>query len=331
MSFRRCASRFLFAWIAAALLAVAPSAEAGRRWQGRPEERPSAAPGNLGIADLHAYQISTGGASHRVLLRALVENQSPVDRERPWRLVVRGSGGDPLSTCAGDGLPRGRVAVCEMWLDGNPFDEGDRIEARLDRQWEDLAEWDGDPSNDRAETEYRTFPPGGAPLRIASWNVRPRILHGMGEVQFDFTVEGAHLVWLLVEGKPPRLLAGHPADGLVSGRGTERITSSGPVTLVARNSLGAFVYEAIPVLNSYRPRRPRWDDAGAAPSSDVVLAKVLEAGVYEIPADEIVLGRLSSYLAARDWAAALEHLRELDRQRSQPVPASALNPEGLER
>jgi len=315
-----------------ALLLVLPApARAGRRWQER--EKPTApVDQDLRIAELQVDHVSTAGARHRVLIRALVENRGSVDRTEPWRLVVDGpKQREPLATCAGDALPQGQVALCEMWVDGNPFDEGQTVTAWLDRRWEGLGDWDADPDDDRAETEARSFPPGGEPLRIVRWEVRPRILHGMGEVQFRFTVEGAHLVWLLAEGHEPRLLAGHPADGLVSGNGTERITTSGPVTLVARNSIGAFVYQTIPVLNSYRPRRPHWSKRDGAIAHDVVVARLLEPGVVEVSEDELVLGRLSEYLSARDWASALDQLRRLDERRAKPQPASVLNPESRDR
>jgi hypothetical protein len=219
--------------------------------------------------------------------------------------------------------------VCEIWLHGGAIDEGEVIAARLDRSLDDYDDWDGDPTDDARSTRIRTILPGGHVLRIASWDVQPRILHGRSQAQFNFTVEGGHLAWLLVAGEAPKLLAGHPADGLMTGRSSVLIERSGPVTLVARNSLGAFVYETIPVLNTYEEAAIDWGDE---PADDGVVSgaprvSVLAEGVYEVDENEVILDHLGEYLSRRDWTRALGELRQAaGRARIQPEPANALNP-----
>ncbi|UCF67557.1 MAG: hypothetical protein JSV80_17630 [Acidobacteriota bacterium] len=314
-----------------ALLAGLGTAEAARRWAGRAGPRRDGPPGNLAITDVKIFDVSTTGGAHRLLARVLVENQSPIDRIEPWqvRLTVP-SKEQVVGRCGGESLPRGQVAACEIWLTlPSPLAEGAPLRAEIDPEHAGFAEWDGDPGNDVRSVDVRTFPADGSPVRVAEWDVQPRIVHGTGEVQFRFTVEDGHLVWLLVEDQAPRLLAGHPADGIVSGRGSVRIKKSGPVTVIARNSLGAFVYEAIPVLNSYQRATPRWVRLAAESVDDVAKARILEPGVYEIDDDGSVLEHLSQHLAGKDWGAALEKLRQLDQFKEKPAPASVLNPEGL--
>lgn len=351
MLFRR---REMTNWIllAATVCGLAlTSAYAGRHWDGReipePEEKQpklrSGSPGNLAIIDLKVFELSHSGTHRRYLARALVENQSPVTLDAQWNVQFRERGGSRLNgvkaivgSCGAHGLPRGQVAVCEAWLPSDMLEEGDLVEAKFDRRGlKEFAKWDGDQSNDVATAVVETIVPGESPLRIAEWSVRPRVLHGKGEVQFRFSVEGAHLAWLLVEGEEPRLLAGHPADGLISGASTAHVKQSGPVTIVARNSLGAFVYAAIPVLNTYDPPKPVWIEmTGQGADEPDELVEVLEPGVYEVDDNNRVLKILGADLSRRDWTRALSDLDlvgdDLD-HRPPPIPANVLNPKARKR
>ncbi|MDQ7006322.1 MAG: hypothetical protein Q9Q40_03750 [Acidobacteriota bacterium] len=342
--FRRFATLAVAAMVIFLLL---PPGFAGRRWSER--ERHDGPPGNLAVISFKLYEVGVAGVRHQMLARVLVENQSPLDLESPFRVLIgraeatpaaggRGifkrkprPGSAAVGSCRGELLPRGQVAICDIWLQADLLAEGEEIAARLDRSLPGYAAWDGDPSNDQLVTRLRTTTPGRSTLRIAKWDVRPRILHGMGEVQFRFTVEGAHLAWLLSENeKEPRLVAGHPADGLLSGNGTIKIRESGPLTLVARNSLGAFVYETIPVLNSYEPPQNAWHQAPAAAVDAEATARILDPGVYDEDDNRIILDNLASYLAAKDWAVELERLRRLGEE-DKPLPASVLNPKARDR
>ncbi len=324
----------------AIVLLTAGSAHAGRLWTNRRQK--DGPPGNLGVLSFKLYEVGIGGSRHQVLARVLIENQSPLDRRDPYRVVVirepegerrrrRSDDVQILGSCGGNVLPRGQVAVCDIWLGGGSVGEGEEIRAVLDRSIESFDIWDGDPGNDERAAALRTIPVGDDPLRIATWDVQPRILHGMGEIQFRFTVEGAHLVWLLSDAEEePRLVAGHPADGLLPGQGTVRIRNSGPLTLVARNTLGAFVYQTIPVLNSYQPPQPSWvDKAVSGPGSEAV-ARILAPGVYEEDDNVVILANLESYLKSKDWVVELERLRRLGED-DRPRPASVLNPKARDR
>ncbi len=323
------------------LLLSSGSAFAGRRWLNRPQK--DGPPGNLSVMSFQLYEIGVGSTRHQLLARVLVENQSPLDRLEPYRVVVlkgkdeevrrrgRKDEIDVLGSCEGETLPRGQVAICDIWLGGRMIEEGESVLAALDRSIESFDAWDGDASNDKRAAMLRTLPGGRNVLRIAGWDIRPRILHGMGEVQFSFTVEGAHLVWLLSqEEKEPRLVAGHPADGLLAGKGLVKVRSSGPLTLVARNSLGAFVYETIPVLNSYQAPRPSWIESPALTPDGAAVARVLDPGVYDEDDNQVILQNLLLYLETKDWAVELERLRRLG-ETNKPMPASVLNPKGRDR
>jgi hypothetical protein len=312
-------------------LALAPPAEAGRRWsEGSDETGP---PGDLSIIGFELFEVGSPGVHHRVLARIQVENQSPLNLETPFTVRIVRDGRRPqeaeaLSECRGEALPRGQIAICDIWLGGDRVEQGESLVAVLDRSQESFDDWDGDASDDTRAAIMRTRAGARGSLRIASWQVRPRILHGMGEVQFSFTVEGGHLVWVMTEEEEqPRLVAGHPADGLLSGKGTLRIRESGPITIVARNSLGGFVYAAIPVLNSYETPKPSWGrETSAAAVDGYVTPRILDPGVYEDDDNEIVLQSIRTYLEAKNWTAALERLRRLDERDEEPRPASVLNP-----
>ncbi len=321
------------ACLAAALVCLAAGpADAGRRWTNE-QKAPvgNGGPGDLAVAELEVFELAASGMSKKHLVRALVENRAEVDLASAWRLELALDAKDVVvAECVGESLPRERVGVCEAWLPGGALKEGDVLRARLDREFEPYDEWDGEPTNDERTVRVRTIPASGQVLRVATFDVQPRILHGLGDAQFRFTVEGGHLAWLLIEGEEPRLLAGHPADGIVSGSSTVRIRKSGPVTLVARNSLGAFVYVTIPVLNTFDRPATSWGTE-PSPAGDTEprpgQAAILPVGVYDVDENLAVLSNLSAHLASRDWASSLEELRRADeRRREQPKPANALNP-----
>lgn len=325
--------------LGAALLAgvvLTPPAEAGRRWSDASDD--AGPPGDLAIIGFELFEVGSPATHHRVLARVQVENQSPLDLESPFHVrivenVDRPQRAEPLSECRGEALPRGQIAICDFWLEGSVVEQGESLLAVLDRSQEAFDEWDGDASDDSRAAIMRTRTGTRGSLRIASWDVRPRILHGMGEVQFSFTVEGGHLVWVMSQqDEEPRLVGGHPADGLLSGKGTLRIRESGPVTLVARNSLGGFVYAAIPVLNSYEAPKPFWGSEVEASEVDgYVTPRILDPGVYEDDDDQVILKSIRSYLADKSWKAALEELRRQDREGgNEPRPASVLNPRARE-
>lgn len=305
-----------------------------KRGDAAPAEAPTVAPGaagNLAVIDLKTYEITTSGAERRILVRSLIENQTPIDLHGAFTLDLRklgkGRTTQALGSCSGDGVPQGRVAVCEIWVPGEQLKEQDLLEVGLRRSGA-LGAWDNDPSDDVRSIALRTTPERGNLLRIAQWRLFPTILSGAGDVQFEFTVEGAHLVWVLTpELTNPRLLAGHPADGVLTGKGRERIRISGPVTLVARNSLGAFVYHTVPVVHPYAPVKKTWTETtpGDAPQAGAI-AQVLDAGVYDVPEDQVVLNYLTAYLAAKDWGAEISRLRQQAEGEPDPLPASALNP-----
>jgi len=293
-----------------------------------PEPDLSAVPGNMAMVDVRAFEIRTPGTDPRVLVQVLVENRTPRHYVGKWRAIVRRERRHAvIGECEGEALPRGQVAACNVWIPWSAVKEGETLEATLDREVPDFAAWDTDPSDDTRTVQLRTVPENGTVLRIARFEVSPRILQGMGEVRVRFSVEGAHLVWLLGAGKEPRLLGGHPADGLLEGRTTVRVRRSGPLTLVARNSLGAFVYQTVPVLNTYSPpKKPSWVKKTAQELDGKARAKILDAGVYDVDADRVILDNLRDYLAAKDWAKEYEMLRRRQDQ-GKPVPASVLNPE----
>ncbi len=312
-----------------------PSAAQGRWSKGEEPTAGSRGPGDLAVVDLRAFEIGTTGSSPRFVVLALVENQGGLARTSPWRLRLYGTDRrTPLAVCSAAELPDGRVAVCEMGLAPGALEEGESVTARLDRSDSSFHEWDGEAANDERTSVVNTIPAGGQVLRIARWDVQPRIVHGRADAQFRFSIEGAHLAWLLVQGEDPKLLAGHPSDGLISGRSKVRVTRSGPVTLVARNSLGAFVYETIPVLNTYDDARPDWSEGAETIQEDDggTMAAVLPLGVYDVDENESILEDITAHLSQSDWAAALMQMRKAEEQsRSRPSPASALNPERLRR
>ncbi|MBP7147762.1 MAG: hypothetical protein KBD01_09470 [Acidobacteria bacterium] len=312
--------------------------QAGAAFAQSAEERPlpdeaslKGVPGNLAVIDVKTYQLGISGGTKRLLVRSLVENQTPIDRDGPWRLQLRRRAGkEALGTCRGEILPRGRVAVCEIWVDDQDLVEGEALEAALDRSVPGFAKWDKNQADDVRGTNVRSVPEEGQLLRVAQWELRPMVLQGTGEVNFRFTVEGAHLVWLLSGDKPPRLLAGHPADGVLTGQGRLQVRESGPVTIVARNSLGAFVYQAVPILNTYQPGKVEWLAGEAQQVDGEATARILDAGVYDVEEEDgIVLSNIQSYLAAKEWAAFLK--KRSGEDRPDPVPAGVLNPKAKDR
>lgn len=317
-------------------LLIAPSALAKKEADPPAAASSPAAPGNLAIIDLKTYDIAMTGAERRILVRALIENQTPVNFESSWSLDIRKAGKgkqqQSLGSCEGENLPQGRVAVCEVWVTGETLKEDDMVEAAL-RRTGTLASWDRDSSDDMRSVVLRTTPERGNVLRIADWKLFPTILTGANEVQFEFTVEGSHLVWVLTPDAPgPRLLAGHPADGVLTGKGKERVKTSGPVTLVARNSLGAYVYQAVPVVHPYAAVKKTWQEAPKSDSAVVAAkAEILDAGVYDVPEDQVVLDEINAYLSAKDWAAEIKRMRLQVDGEPDPLPAGVLNPKAKER
>ncbi len=178
--------------------------------------------------------------------------------------------------------------------------EGNRYAVRLDRRSFGIERWDRRRRNDQAVTRLVTSARRPA-VRIDEFEVLPRVLRGMGEVSFRYAVERGHLVWILVEGEPPRLLGGHPADGLLTGQGRLRVRESGPVTLVARDSAGRFVYRTIPVTNTFRPHRAWAPDAGDDTGA-IVAVRVVGPDDAEAPVDPVVLGVLERRIASIGWA-----------------------------
>jgi hypothetical protein len=313
----------------ACLFLLAPSALAAAQVAPNTAEPPpppvDGVPGNLALISLESYELTGRGGDSRLLLRALVENQTPVDREGPFEVVFskRSGRNAELGVCRGELLPQGQLAVCELWLPGTAVREGQTIEAELSRQAAGFDEWDAKNSDDSISIALRTMPESGEVLRIASFAVEPQVLQGMGEVHFRFHVEGGHLVWLINQDEPPELVAGHPSDGLLSGRGTVKVKRSGPITLVARNSLGAFVYQTVPVSNLYAPPKKTWVTASSEDLDEPATARVLDVGVFDVDEDAIILDELQSYLATKDWASLQDLAPKND---DDPKPASVLNP-----
>lgn len=297
---------------------------------GNPPTTPSpaqdAGQGNLAVLDVKLFELSLGGAERRLLVRALVENQTTIDRGGPFVVEFFNSGNhEPLGACRGEELPARQVAVCEIWVRADAVDEGESVEATLNRRVPGFGAWDRTTVDDSRTVSLRTIPEEGQKLAINRWDIDPLVLAGAGEMQFRFTVEGAHLVWLLVPGKAPRLLAGHPADGTLTGEGRTVVQESGSLTLAARNSLGAFVYRNLPVVltgvrESLRQDLPKPPEEGRAE------ARVLEPGEFDVPdEDGPVLDTLRSILAADDLAARWKRLKGLAKP-DEPVPASTTEP-----
>ena len=317
----------LILFTAVLALALGTARASARRTEKRTPPPGAGVSGNLSVVDLRVHEVAAGGAEPRLVVQALVENQSPVSRSGAYALKIRHKDSRrELGVCTGNRLPQGQIALCELWLVGESASHGDVFEALLDRTAGDFGTWDGDPGDDGRRYSVRTITEGGQVLRLAQFDVAPQLFQGATEVQFRFQVEGGHLVWLLAEDRPPRLLAGHPADGLLVGKGRERIISSSPLTLVARDSFGSFVYQTIPVFNTYE--QPSVEEARLPEerSESKVAMKVLEPGIYDVDEDQVILEKLRVHLAAKDWAQALQQLRDAPHQRPAPRPASALNP-----
>ena len=316
--------------VAAVVLVAAGSIAVAGLFGGKKDKADPGA-GDLAVIDLRVHEIRTDGGVPRVVVQALVENQKAVPRAGAFELIVRVKDAkEALGTCEGDGLPPGQVALCEIWLPNASMRQGEVYEAVLNRQVGDFNRWDTDPSDDRRLYEVRTVTEGGQTLRLAGFEVVPQTIQGAAEVQFRFQVEGAHLVWLLAEDRAPRLLAGHPADGLLQGKGRERISSTWPVTLVARNSFGAFVYETIPVLNVYQQGTPAWAREKKPEPEASATIRILDPGVYDIDEDQVILDKLRSYLNSKDWTASLDRIRAGEGA-ARARRDSALNPKARDR
>ncbi len=260
---------------------------------------PESVPPSLGVIELRAYQVLVSRDERRILVRALVENQSAHDLPSPFRLEVRlHRGGQVVGSCTGDtGLPAARIALCEVWIDPrDPALEGAILEAELARGVPGFAAWDKVAADDRREVVLRTLTDETGTLRITEWDLQPVMLPRGGEVAFRFAVEGAHLVWLMTQERNPRLLAGNPADGKLEGRGRVNVLATGPVTLIARNSLGVYVYRAAPVFVSGTAGGELWAAAQVPTAAGQAAARTLEPGVYDIyEQDQLLLESIRAF------------------------------------
>lgn len=256
-------------------------------------------PPTLALIDVKAYQVLLSREERRVLVRALIENRSAHDLGSPFRLdIALRRGGRTVGNCRGDaGLPAARVALCEVWID--PRDaalEGAVLEATLARDLSGFAEWDKVPVDDARQVVLRTLTDETGTLRIREWVLDPVMLSAAGEVNFRFAVDGAHLVWVMTDERDPRLLAGHPADGTLEGRGRITASRSGPITLIARNSLGVYVYRAAPVLVS-DSRDGGWIAAQVPVPAGQAAARMLDPGVYDVyEQDQLLLEAIRAFL-----------------------------------
>lgn len=279
--------------------------------------------GNLSLVDLRVHQIVASDAEPRLVIQVLVENDSALDRDGAYEVLVRRGGATrTLASCRGDHLPRTRVALCDIWLVNEAALHGDVFEAVLNRSVDDFGAWDAKPEDDRRTLLVRAITEGGEVLQLDSFDVGPSRFQGPTDVYFRFRIEGAHLAWLLVGDRPPRLLAGHPADALLTGNGRERINTSTPLVLVARNSFGAYIYQTYAVFNAEQQPAP----APAPPPEPPVEAtlSVLEPGMFDVDEDEVILEKIRSHLASRDWARAVKAFRPAELPPAPaPSPATA--------
>lgn len=293
----------------------APPAAAGQTLQG-----------NLAVIEIKLFELSLGGAERRLLVRSLVENQTATDLAGPFVVEHFNTRNRmPLGSCRGEELPAHQVAVCDLWVRAEAVDEGESVEAVLNRRVPGFGAWDRAPVDDGQVATLRTIPEEGQKLAIHRWDIDPLVLTGAGEVGFRFSVEGAHLVWLLIPGKAPRLLAGHPADGTLSGEGRAQVQESGSLTLAARNSLGAFVYRNLPVVLTGVRETLRTESA-RLPEEGRVEARVLDPGDFDVPdEDGPVLDTLRAVLAADDLAARWKRLKGIVKP-GEPVQAKDPQP-----
>jgi hypothetical protein len=261
--------------------------------------------GNAGITELTVFTIGADRADARSLTRVFVENLSDVELRHPWQVTLSDrESGATLARCGAARLPDSRVAVCELWLPAAAVTEEHVLVARLDRSLDGFANWDRDPADDERSTRVRTTLPGASPLEITAWEVSPREIFGQAEIHFRFDVAGAYLAWLLTADSD-LLVAGHPADGVLAGRGSVVLQRSGPVTLVARNALGAFVYESVTVreVGGERPGELQPVRPQVTARDRLFEARILEAGVFDDDENAAVLGYLRRSLAAEPGAS----------------------------
>jgi hypothetical protein len=273
-----------------------PSAEAGRRHR----DAAPAVSGDLALSGFEVRALRTRGAVPRMLLRVVVENRGPNGWDSAYAVAFRGiENPDTFGLCRGDGLAAGARSVCHTWVPATGLPRDDGLTAAVERD-DALDEWDVDETNDRVELPASALSlSGDVPLRVASFEVRPHVLQGMGEVRYSFTVEKGHLAWLLVQDEDPMLVGGHPDDGLLTGSGKVRIRESGPVTIVARDTTGEFVYRTVMVTNVYEPARKRWD--AGEPGGDGVMtwvsASVLDSDEAPASVEEVMMAHLRSLLS----------------------------------
>jgi hypothetical protein len=60
-------------------------------------------------------------------------------------------------------------------------------------------------------------------------------------------------------------------------------------------------------------------------------AEILDAGVYDVLEDQVVLDEINAYLSAKDWAAEIKRMRLQVDGEPDPLPAGVLNPKAKER
>lgn len=305
--------------------AAVPDAAA---WKGSRRDEPPPGPrGDLAVVSLAAHEIAAQGAPPRYLLRVVVENRGELALTSPYQVVFRADRGDsPIGGCRGEELAQGASALCEVWSVGSIAPGTSSITASLDRGDPVLAAWDANTSNDAATSTLGSHVGDGVPLRIAHFDVLPHVLQGAGDVRFRFTVEGAHLAWIIVQSEAPRLVAGHPAEGVLDGSGKSHVKDSGPVTLVARDLSGAYVYRTVPLTNAYRPAPVDWAGDESGQDSGLGAFQVLAQGAATSgPADPIVLAGLQAYISNKRWnergSAPLDLTGEKRRD-----PGTATNP-----
>lgn len=317
----------------ACVLGALGSAEAG--WFKRKAKEPEVPPpGNIAVDALEVFEVRAPGAMPRFLLRARVGNPGAVERAEPFRVIFRSSRGEGLGVCEGEGIKRGELLLCELWTQVDSPHEVEDFVAQLDREFHAMNAFDGNREDDEARTPLDQI--AGAP-RIERFDVLPRVLQGMGEVRYHYSIERGHLVWLVGENGEPRLIAGHPSNGLLSGDGRLRVRTTGPITIVARDVEGAFVYATIPVTNLHSEKTNAWAHEPPPPSEEEsAVAEPRDTSLERVDArpwtedssagDLVVLESLVEYLETRSWAWASPPLRPELIHRARPKPANALNP-----
>lgn len=325
ISSQRFARRFVLGLVVVAMLG-AGFAEAGLFSRSRKEPRAEGPQGDLAIASLQIHEITAQGGAPRYLLRAVVENRGDLPRTAPFRVTFHADiEGAFLGGCMGESLEKGARGLCEVWSAGAAPPGTSRITAKIDRAAEGLDTWDADVANDRVEEAIVAGDKAKQPVRIAIYDVQPHVIQGAGEVRFEFTVEAAHLVWLIVQNEEPRLVAGHPEDGVLTGQGRLTIRDSGPITLVARDLGGSYVYRTVPITNAYRTAQPDWSQPQAGKDAGLGTLSAFAESNSEAEADPVVLAGLKNYIAGKRWNDRGLAPLDLSGERKRD-PGTAINP-----